>query len=700
MTKRSGGEDKKNSGELGEKYVSNFLNKIGWKSHPSGININCEKQEKHEKSVTRGTHGIDKFFIDESHLDTGRLIHCLVSSKHEKNVYTPSNFKNFFIDLSDTIECYESSSDYDINRDGYDEVFKPDQVVGILFWITTGDNRERSIISELSYRLPSDLNYDRIQIMDNDRVEFITNAIDAVEKNFPSYTREFYYIDTPYNISKDRIYAGKRLPLEMLNCNVLIFKLQKEKEVILVFVTKDKFHPNELKRLLFLSHSISNNLTNNVVILFPSFEHEIQENKNEVIRVKNLFKDKDFIDTTSVYGYNIGFKDTFDRPETTDNISEDKIMNLLKDNGKILPHGEYLRSFINNSSITDSELNIFLKRKGIFICNTNKENMIPFLSTLVLSPKEFEVLQDHHQLTEGKDKNRSSSLDTYHQVNGDDLIKVLKTIDLNKVAKTDFPMYQFTKPIVTFKLDDKNKQLLLEYEIESYYRNKAWDEQISNFKGRVAFDYSRNQLEIISNNIYTSKETYEINRNIINYAKQELKKANIIKNTKENKILMDSLSNAQILKFLLSFTDNDSFKEMEFNNIVSIDMELPEIDDLPEHSDIKWMENHVKKLKLDGAGIEELKIIKEDRNHKYLKCWGIIVEYKIDTFKVKGSAEVKLEFSKTKNNNEFMILIDKYKFDKKKFSERNIKDTIQKEIDSIKHDNYKKIKKLKTDNLI
>ena len=376
--------------------------------------------------------------------------------------------------------------------------------------------------------------------------------------------------------------------------------------------------------------------------------------------------------------------------ETTNEITSNLIDEPKSDNGKILPSGEYLRSFINNSSISESELNIFLKRKGIYFCNPKKEDMIPFICSLVISPKEFEILKDYHQLTEGKDKNRSSRLDTVFEVKGEDLGKVLKSIDLNKVVKSDFPMYQFTIPIASFNLDEKNKQLILEYEIESYYRNRTWDEQISNFKGKVAFDYSKKSLEIISNNIYTSKETYEINRQIINFAKQELKRANLIKSTTEKRILMDGLSNSQILQFLLSFTNNESFADIEFINIISIDMELPE--EIPENSDIKWMEKHVRKLKLDGAKIEELTLIKQDENHEYLKCWGITVEYKVDNFKIKGSATVKLEFSKMKNSSEFMILIDKCKFDSKQFSERSLREIIQKDIDSIKHDNYKKIK--------
>ncbi|MCV6608985.1 MAG: hypothetical protein OIF32_12300, partial [Campylobacterales bacterium] len=118
-------------------------------------------------------------------------------------------------------------------------------------------------------------------------------------------------------------------------------------------------------------------------------------------------------------------------------------------------------------------------------------------------------------------------------------------------------------------------------------------------------------------------------------------------------------------------------------------------DTLPESSDIKWMEKHVKKLKLDGAKMEELAIIRENKNHKYLKCWGMIVEYKIDNFQGKGTARVKLEFSRGKSKNEFMIIIDKCTVSNKPFTEKAIKSIVQKELDSIKHECYKDAKRHK-----
>jgi hypothetical protein len=64
-------------------------------------------------------------------------------------------------------------------------------------------------------------------------------------------------------------------------------------------------------------------------------------------------------------------------------------------------------------------------------------------------------------------------------------------------------------------------------------------------------------------------------------------------------------------------------------------------------------------------------------------------------FKAEGSVIVKLEFSKIKNNHEFMVLIDKCKLKNKKFSERVLRTIVQQEIDSIDETNAQvKLKKL------
>ena len=691
------GEKSKSSGELGESYVANFLELIGWKTRQSNESIVCTESEKHKINNSkngRTTHGIDELYTYESPMDSNTLIHSVMSVKHTDDVYPNSpnsKFKEHISDLAYAIECFIESKLLTDNRE--DHEIENEQIVGILFWLSSKSDKDASIISNIKNpELKDDLVFDRIQVVDNDRFEFITKSIGLIKEKFPLYKFSFYYMDTPNNLSdRKKECSGNMLPIEMLNSDIQVFKLERDKEIILAIVVKDSFDSESLKRIFGLAHRLTNNLTSNIQIFFPKLEHERQDNKNIISRVKNKFKDKEFINTAYVYGYDIGFKRTIESIKTSEDIPSEKIEEQTIDNGTTLPYGEQLRSLLSHSVISPSELKNILRDKGIFLCDPVKENTIPILTSMLLSPKEFDILKDKQKTKEDKEKRHSSKFKTEKKVTIETLKSALKSFDLNDLDKQKIKNYKYKTPKVTYEVNREKNELTLNYEIERYQRNKSWDEQINFFRGSVILDCSGDELEIIAKNIATSKETLEINQSIINYTKSKLVENNIISKTaKEEKILMNDMSNKEVLKFILSFTNNANLADIEFINIISIDIEIDETITLPETSKIKWMESKIKKLKLDGKKIEDIEILTDDENHEYLKCWGIICEFKYDNLKAKGSSIIEFKFN-TSNKGEFFIQIGKSKFDKKIYKQKNIDQMILKDIDSIKYNIHKEI---------
>ncbi len=124
----------------------------------------------------------------------------------------------------------------------------------------------------------------------------------------------------------------------------------------------------------------------------------------------------------------------------------------------------------------------------------------------------------------------------------------------------------------------------------------------------------------------------------------------------------------------------------KWGGIIEIDESIP----LPEKSDIKWMESKINKLKLDGNKIEEIKLLTENTNHKYLKCWGLVAVFNYDNTIGKGSSIVEFRFNPT-NNHEFFIQINSSKFDKKLYKEKSIEDMILSDIDNVKYQKHKEI---------
>lgn len=688
------GEKSKNSGELGETYVTNFLELIGWRNLQSGVTIECYESEKHNKKGK--THGIDKLYTYESPMDSSILTHAVISVKHTDNKYPTSpntKFKEYVTDLANTIECFKESELINKNRENTTR--NSEEIIGILIWLSSEEERKTSLIDKLNNPvLKDDLLYERIHIIDNDRIEFITKSINVIKEKFNQYKYSFYYIETPNNLAdSNKTFNGNILPIEMLNSDIQVFKLEKEKKIILAIVIKDEFNKDSLKRILGLAHRISNHLTSNVQIFFPSFEHVKQENINAINAVKSQFKEKEFFKTVDITGYDIGFKDisSSGNINTSLIIPNEKIDEPLIDTGLILPYGEHLRGLLQNSLITESQLRTLLREKGIYFCESIKEKMVPVLSSLLLSPKEFDILKEHQKTKEDKEKRHESRFKTELQVTTQNLKQALKSFNLNDLDTNKFKNYKYKTPLVTFEEDKEKKQLSVTYEIERYQRNKSFSEQVEFYKGTIILDCNGNNLEIITKNISTAKETLDINRNIINHIRNKLVENRIITTTtKEEKILMSDMSNEEIIQFLLAFTDNTKLKDIKFEDVKSIDIEIDESIPLPDKSDIKWMESKINKLKLDGKKIEEIKLLTEDTNHKYLKCWGLAAVFKYDNTIGKGDSIVEFRFNST-SKNEFFIQINLSKFDKKLYKEKSIEDMILSDIDNVKYQKHKEI---------
>jgi len=690
------GEDSKSSGELGEFYIANFLELIGWKQRQSNESISCYESIKHNINNAkkgRTTHGIDELYTYKSPMDSNTLIHSVISVKHNDKQYPTSpnsKFKEHFNELAYTVECFQNSNQITENRNNYNDI-DDEQIIGLLFWIASNEDKNFSIISKVKNpRLDNNLNYERIHIIDNDRVTFITNCIDLIKNEFQGYDYNFYYFDTPNNFSDSKKQSsGKVLPLEMLNSNIQVFKLTKEKEVVLVIVLKDEYKQDILKRILGLAHRLSNNLTSNIQILFPKFEHSRQENINSIKSVKSTFAQKEFIDTTIIRGYDIGFKNTPDNTSKSINIPNETIKDEV-DNGQILPYGEHLRNLLNTSQISESELKTLLKDKGIFFCDNKREHTVPVLTSLLLTPSEFNILKEYQQTKDDKEKRHESKFKTIEEPNVLNINKALGTFDLKVLETKKFKNYNYKTSKVSFIADKEKKQLTLTYEIERYSRNKSWSEQKDFFKGTIIIDCSNGNLEVIAKNISTAPETLDINRNLIKEIKNKLVINNIIdKTTNEEKILMNKMSNKEVLKFLLSFTDNTKLIDLTFKDISKIDIEIDKSISLPKEHTIKWMENKINKFQFDGDKVEDIELLTDDSNHQYLKCWGIVAKYEFDNHNGKG--DTVLEFKFHPKNHEFFIQIEKCNFDKRIHQQKNIEDMILDNIDKVKYLSHKDI---------
>lgn len=692
------GEWSKKIGEQGEAIVNELLNLFDWKNKPIGESITCVYPEKHKSTSAKkgkSTHGQDSFFIYKSPFFTGQLDHVVISSKFTDQPYPASTnytFKSHFKDLAYTIECYERSNLKSDNSSDFRDI-EHSKTIGVLFWLSNDSSSlKTSILEDTNAYFEDDVLYDEIYIIDNNRASFLYESQTVIDRDFPKHEKNFFYIDTGNNPSaKDKKYQGKELPVQLLVSDVQVYRLQNEQKVALAMVLKENFSIDSLKRMLGLAHNISKNLTSNFFIYYPDYDE--LHHANTVARAKQGFGASNFISNIQIRAYDKGFQSLGNTKVTPSALSQNVTNEPTLHHDQILPCGNELRDLLSRSIITDAEMNKLLKKKGVYLSKPSKENLIPILSSILLSPKEFDFLKEKQKSNDDKEKHRSDSIECKTIIKNKTLITALpSSLNLNKIAKPAHSNYDFHNANINISMIHNNpNKVKFEYQVTKFENNKIWFENKNEFNGILIFERKNDDLEIKSSSYHTAKETQLINDLIKKYIINDLKSNNFIEmNKKEDKILMKNLSNEQIIKLFLSLTSGASIEGLEFEKSISIDIEIDEETSLPNDEKIKWMENKVNKLKFDGSKIETIDLLTDSKYHQYLKCWGMITKYKLDSLHGQGTSEVKFAFNKS-NNHEFEVNIEKTRLTSTGSTIKAAEHYILEQLDVLKLKNYKKI---------
>jgi hypothetical protein len=693
------GEFSKTIGDKGEKIVDEFLDLLGWKSKPINETMPCEYPKKHKNNSSKkgkSTHGSDSFFIYRSPFFTGQLDHIIISSKFSDGEYgtsLPSTFKAHFKDLSYTVECYQKSSLRIQNNEVFQDI-ENEKISGILFWLSNNETHfKTSIIDKFNPNSDKELIYDTNYLIDSARASFLYDAIRNTRVNYLEYEFEFYYIDTGNNPSdSQKRYLGNKLPIQLIISDIQIFRLQKGDEIIVALIVKDSFSKDSLNRILGLAHNIAKGLVTKINIHFPDYKSE--KHDSDITRIKQGFESSNLVDSINILSYNdtvtsLGNKNK-DRklPKLENRIDQIKL-----NHKQILPYGNDLRDLLSRSQITTSEMNRLLRRKGVYLADPTKENIVPILSCILLSPDEFDYLKEKQNTNEDKEKRVSNlPIKCNELIKSDNLINWLDNINLVDIRKDDFPNYKFHIATLNFeRVGNDPDHVRGSYRITKTENNKIWFDNRNEFTGKISLKLNKSDLEIVTTSSHTSKETRNMNRWINQSIIRSFKEKEIInKATQEQQILMGEMSNQEIMKFLLSLTSNIATDELTFESIISMDIELDKEKHLPSTNKLKWMEDKIRRFKFDGEKIEGIELITDNSNHEYLKCWGMVAEYKLDSIEGKGDCIISFSFQKN-NQHEFEFHIDKLKLDKIISTKKTAENFILDSIDNLKLEKYKTI---------
>lgn len=187
------GEESKRIGDIGEQTVANFLKLIGWEQTLRNFDIDCTNPGKHQHS----THGIDGYFHYASPVIANTLENILISIKNSNRPYNStlvSDFKKDYNALTSAIECFKKSMIRNETNNSYSKINTVFDR-GLLFKLNYREDINYNMIRRLcSIDVPNINIHDGIILIDNDRIDFIHNAISFVNNMYPNDDKQFFIL--------------------------------------------------------------------------------------------------------------------------------------------------------------------------------------------------------------------------------------------------------------------------------------------------------------------------------------------------------------------------------------------------------------------------------------------------------------------------------------------------------------------------
>lgn len=370
-------------------------------------------------------------------------------------------------------------------------------------------------------------------------------------------------------------------------------------------------------------------------------------------------------------------------------------MNDTINTDTLLPVGERLKPLLSKSCISESDMKNILAERGVYIGDSDKKSSIPILTLSILSPREFEKLQELQKTKEDSLKTKiikakSQSDKNLNNLIPQDLVKRDDLID-------EYDCFDFDTDL-SFNMDDKNK-LVLDYTIIREDVTKDWANNKSRYTGRVEIEKSATQGMICFRNEYTSSETEVINKKIIKMVTNHLQILGEISNKESPfEITSDKFNNVQRFAFMLQLANDSPSGFLSFEAVKNIEIGPDRKVNMPDNT--KWMGGSVKNIIINsekGKTLENIEYISDKQYHEFLILRKVQAQYKFSFGVLEGQCIVEYGFPhyfrSHVRNHSFEVSVPKIYFSKDSKSEnsrnasrfilKEFQDMIQQKYDSV-----------------
>ena len=308
----------------------------------------------------------------------------------------------------------------------------------------------------------------------------------------------------------------------------------------------------------------------------------------------------------------------------------------------LLPVGEKLKSLLNKSCINESDMKEILSSRGVFAAQNNKKVIIPFLTLSILSPGEFEKIQDLQKTKEDSMKIHTSKVSSITDNNLNEIIPLdmMKSEELVEA----FDNFSFNTDLCFF-MDGDNK-LILEYEILRQDITKDWANCESKYIGRVEILKDKITKQIILKNEFTSAETDLVNQKVIQKLTNHLKLSGEISiDEKVFEISSDLFSNEERFTFMLQLANDSPNNFLKFQAVKNFEIGPDKTFEMP--NDVKWMEGSVRNIIINsekGETLQNVEFISNPVYHEVLILREIQAQYSFEIGGMKGRCIIEYGF--------------------------------------------------------
>jgi hypothetical protein len=358
-----------------------------------------------------------------------------------------------------------------------------------------------------------------------------------------------------------------------------------------------------------------------------------------------------------------------------------------EDIDQILPYGELLRGFMEQSFIGKSALKDVLRNRGIFTHNTEKHDTIPILSSTILSPSEFDYLRDCQN---SKEDNPKIITQTIEWQSKDTLFdSIPDDFDISSVMNLEFSNFRVVGSPSFVPIDGNPNCIRMDFSIEREDMSKNWATNKSIFPGSLELKRLEEGSDIQLVITHTANETKNVASKTSSSLVKHFKEQGLVNPSKNlERILFSKFSNSKRVIYLLSLTQRCRSSILDFVDIVDVEFSPDPQSKLPK--DIKWMEKKIEDLKLNGNTLHETLFFSNVDYYDHLHLYKVDAKFKFHTSGLSGSCVFSIGFPDYRHDKnieaEMEVNIKALSFDvhPKGINKSEIKQILLKEIESQK----------------